>query len=276
VTSLAFVFTRRPRPWGQIVLLVLAGIQAFLHRRHAPLFAILAAYWIPEHLDDCLARVRQRLMRKALLVAPDRGSLRMYWVALVSLAILFGGLTGVQLRSLRVERATFPVSAFEFIEKNRLAGRMITEFNWGQYCLYSFWPRILISVDGRFDTSYSRPVLDVNLDFMMGDSPRWRNRSPETGPFQADRVLDMGNPNLALVDRQRSGCVSVMEHRSDWVLLYQDALAQVWGRRSVYDDPARPEYMAPEARFISDEPQVGWTAYPALPGAEEGFAATSN
>jgi hypothetical protein len=265
LTFVAFVFTRRPRAWSEIIMLTVAGLESFLHRRHAPLFAILAAYWVPQHLDDCLARLRDRLARRSLLVTADRGSLRMYWAGLVALILLFAGLTTLQLRSLRVERATFPVSAFEFIEENKLSGRMVTEFNWGQYCLYAFWPRILISVDGRFDTSYSRPILDVNLDFMMGDSPRWRNRSPETGPFQADRVLDLGKPNLALVDRQRPNCVKVIEQRADWFLLYQDALAQVWGRQSVYDDPSSPEYLAPSQRVITDEPQAGWAAYPALP-----------
>jgi hypothetical protein len=265
LTVAAFYFTRRERRWDQIILLASAGIQAFMHRRHAPLFAILAAYWVPEHWDDCLAQLRQRLANRSLLVPPDAASRRMYWVAYLVVAGLFGYLTALQWRSIRVERATFPVTAFEFIEKNQLSGRMVTEFNWGQYCLYAFWPRILISVDGRFDTSYSRPILDVNLDFMMGDSTRWRNRSPETGAFQADRVLDLGHPNLALVDRQRTGCVDVISRRDDWVLLYQDALAQVWGRRSVYDDPASPEYLPPEARAISDAIQTGWAEYPALP-----------
>src|SRR5262249_7118213 len=150
--------TRRPRPWNEVILLVLAGAEAFLHRRHTPLFAILAAFWIPEHLDDCLSQLRERLTRRSLLVSPDAASLRMYRSGLFGLTLLFAGLTALQLRSLRVERATFPVSAFQFIEDNRLTGRMVTEFNWGQYCLYAFWPRILVSVDGRFDTSYSRSV----------------------------------------------------------------------------------------------------------------------
>jgi hypothetical protein len=179
--------------------------------------------------------------------------------------LLFGMVTALQARSLRVEKAAYPVSAFEFIEQHGLEGRMVTEFNWGQYCLYAFWPRILISVDGRFDTSYSRQVLDLNLDFMMGDHERFRNRSPETGSFQADRILDLGDPNLALVDRQRSDCVRTIEQRSDWVLLYQDAVAQVWGRRSIYDDPANPDYIPAAARAISDATQVGWAAYPACP-----------
>jgi hypothetical protein len=270
LTACVLTFSRRSRSWSEITILAAAGLQAFMHRRHTPLFAILAAYWIPPHLDDCLARLRDGLTRRSLLVLPDSGSLRMYRWSLGGLAVAFAAFTAVQLRTVRVERAVFPVSAFEFIERNKLEGRMVTEFNWGQYCLYAFWPRILISVDGRFDTSYSRSTLDVNLDFMMGNSTRWRNRSPETGPFDAERVLDLENPNLALVDRQRTGCVAVIERRSDWVLLYQDALAQVWGRRSIYDDPTRPQYLAPDDRSISDETQAGWVAYPALPLARRG------
>lgn len=268
ICTVSWLFSRRPRRSSELVILALAAIQAFMHRRHAPLFAILAAYWTPMHFDDCLVRLRDHWSRRSLLVPPDAGSIRMYWISLTVLTTVFAAFTGLQWRCLRVERAVFPVSAFEFIEQRQLSGRMVTEFNWGQYCLYAFWPRILVSVDGRFDTSYSRPILDVNLDFMMGDSSRWRNRSPETGPFQADRVLDLGDPNLALVDRERTECVRVISSRPDWVLLYQDAMAQVWGRKSIYDDPLSPNYMPESERRISDEPQSGWASYPALPLAQ--------
>jgi hypothetical protein len=265
LTVVSLWLSKRPRDRCQIAILLLAGLQAFMHRRHTTLFAILAAYWIAEHLNDCCLRFREWVLARTKFAEPDAGSVRMHRIALGTFTLLFGVVTALQMGSLRVERSVYPVAAFEFIEQHRLRGRMVTEFNWGQYCLYAFWPRILISVDGRFDTSYSRQVLDVNLDFMMGDCPRWRNRSPETGPFRADRVLDLGEPTLALVDRQRSDCVRAIEQRADWVLLYQDALAQVWGRRSVYDDPASPDYIPPAARVISDETQVGWAAYPACP-----------
>lgn len=265
LTVVSLLLSKRPRERSHVAILVLAGLQAFMHRRHTMLFAILAAYWVPEHLNDCWYRLRQWVVGRTKAADADAETLQMYRTAFVAFAVLFGVLSVLQIRSLRVERASYPVAAFEFIERHRLEGRMVTEFNWGQYSLYAFWPRILVSVDGRFDTSYSRQVLDVNLDFMMGDDPRSRNRSPDTGPFRADRVLDVGEPNLALIDRQRSDCVRVIEQRSDWVLLYQDAVAQVWGRGSIYDDDSNPQYVPPSARSISNETQTGWTAYPALP-----------
>ncbi len=267
LSAVVLITSRRPQQWVHLAILSMAALQAFLHCRHIPLFAILAAYRLPEHLDDCVQRLRTWLNRRAALPGPDAGSVRMYRAALFALTVLFTGLSVAQVRAIEVERAAFPVSAFEFIERHQLSGRMVTEFNWGQYCLYSFSPRILVSVDGRFDTSYSREVLDVNLDFMMGDHPRFRNRSPQTGPFQADRVLDLNQPNLALIDRQRTKCVEAIERRPDWLLLYQDALAQVWGRREVYDDPKSSEYLPPSERLISNETQAGTVAYPALPAA---------
>ena len=54
-----------------------------------------------------------------------------------------------------------------------------------------------------------------------------------------------------------------MEKRSDWTLLYQDQLAQVWGRADKYDNPDSPHFLA--ARSISDHPVSGLAPWPAFP-----------
>jgi len=56
-----------------------------------------------------------------------------------------------------------------------------------------------------------------------------------------------------------------MQNQRDWVLLYQDSLAQVWGRRDRYDDRASSDYLPPEARRVGDEPQTGFVQWPAFP-----------
>jgi hypothetical protein len=109
------------------------------------------------------------------------------------------------------------------LKKNRLAGRTVTEFNWGQYCLYAFWPRILVSVNGRFDTSYSRPVLDVNMDFMMGVRAGVIGHQ-KRGPFQADRVLKGKKRNLRFGPRDRlEGSVPAVSMYIESVPLFDNA-----------------------------------------------------
>jgi hypothetical protein len=265
VAALAVAWSRRPCRGSELAMLALAGWQAFQHQRHIPLFVILVAFWVPDHLDDALQRLRAWLATHTSEKPADVGSQRLYRRMLGVLAAIFAAITAWQVHWLRVDKADYPVSAFQFIHDRGLRGRMVTEFNWGQYCLYAFWPRILISSDGRFDTSYSRETLDLNLDFIIGDDPRGRHRSPRSEPFRRDRVLDVGGPTLALVNRHRRECAQAIAERPDWVLLYQDALAQVWGRRSVYDDRASPDYLPHEFRKITDEVQVGCVPYPALP-----------
>ena len=257
--------TRRTRNWCQVAILALVGWQAFLHMRHVPLFAILAAYYVPEHLDDCVRRIRSWMVHRGGFSKANTSLQCKYRIALIAVTLLFGVVCILQLRTIVVDRGVYPVSAFRYIEDRSLHGRMVTEFNWGQYCLYTFWPRILISVDGRFRTAYPREVLDINLDFALGDHPKRRLRSPTTGEFKADRILDLENPTLALVSRKRNTPTQTLMQRTDWVLLYQDSLAQIWGRRSVYGDPRSQDYIPPSERLISDAAQTGFISFPATP-----------
>src|SRR5439155_5386120 len=97
--------------------------------------------------------------------------------------------------------------------------------------------------DGRLRTCYPQEVADAYFDFLVGDRliPRWR--SEQSPPVDATRMLRLGEPDLAVVARHFTHSVEVMEARADWVLLYQDAVAQLWGRRNRYDDPASHDYL---------------------------------
>ena len=50
-----------------------------------------------------------------------------------------------------------------------------------------------------------------------------------------------------------------------WVLLYQDPVAEVWGLAVRYDRPTSGHYVPPHERIVSQAPQTGAVAWPALP-----------
>src|SRR5437868_10015364 len=172
---------------------------------------------------------------------------RARWAA----ALLLVGAIGVsatqlvsRLTTLKVERSAYPVAAFEFIARRGLTGKMVCTFNWAQYALAAFGPRqpgepgILIQVDGRCRTSYSQAMLDAHFDFLMGKFDiNQRYRDDRSGPLDPERVLAQAEPNLVLISRLQRPSVEVMERQAGrWVLLYQDELAQLWGRASYCDD----------------------------------------
>ncbi len=161
---------------------------------------------------------------------------------------------------------------------------MVCTFNWAQYALAALGPneegnpRILVQIDGRCRTSYSQAMLDAHFDFLMGPpNAKQRYRDPKSGPFDPERVLSEGNPDLVLISRLQKPSVEVMERQAGrWVLLYQDALAQLWGRADRFDEPQSPHFLPPGSRSISDEPQTGFVLWPALPKLESMTALTEN
>jgi hypothetical protein len=79
-------------------------------------------------------------------------------------------------------------------------------------------------------------------------------------------VLEFGQPELVLVSRRYLHPVNTMMRRqADWVLLYQDELAQLWGLRRKYDEPTSVDFLPSVQRSISEHPENGRLAWPALP-----------
>jgi hypothetical protein len=72
------------------------------------------------------------------------------------------------LTCVRMEDAWSPEpAATAFIDANGLHGRMLTWFDWGEYAIWHFAPRIKVSMDGRRETVYSDDVRAQHLGFFF-------------------------------------------------------------------------------------------------------------
>lgn len=273
VFVVATLGTRRRRDWTHVTILAVTFWQATEHRRHIPFFAIPFGLWMLGHVHSAL--VRWRFVREpsaASGTGPFRKQLAFFAVAALA-CVMIGHSLVSQFRSIRVRRDTYPVAALQYMADHGLYGKVVTEFIWTQYAIAALGDRtheeqgIRVPFDGRFDTCYPQQMADIYFDFAMGTNPGWdRYRSPHSPEIDETRILDLGSPDLALIDRKQINTVKVLEQHADrWVLLYQDQLAQLWGRRCEYDDPRSPRFLAPEKRRITDDPQAGATPWPALP-----------
>ena len=272
VISSSFLLSRRKPDGTHVIILLSIFWQTCLHLRHLLFLVIAFAFWGMPHVDGLCRRFRVETMLNARF--------RTFWqlksgriisiAALVSVFILTVGQLYSRMSELRVDRRLFPVAAVEYLAEQQVKGRMVVTFNWAQYVISALGAEteqdgVLVSFDGRFRTCYPQEIVDMNLDFMLGDQVE-RFRSPLSPPFDPQRVLSYGHPDLVFVDRGQPHSVAIMERvNADWVLLYQDQRAQVWGRRSIYDNPADARYWAKEKRKITNEPQQGFVAWPALP-----------
>lgn len=263
VLLIVIAWLRSPRAWplAHTLVLLAVGWASWRHSRHAAFLAILGGLWLPPHLEAM--RRRPSPTGSAAVPTPASDTRRSgatvvaasAWLACAVLALA----VTTRVRPPWVHRAYYPVEAFAFMRQHGLTGNLLAQFDWAQYAIYAFAPATRVAFDGRFETAYPGDVADMHFDFLLGDVPE----RAATG--DGARMLERGRPDLVLVDRDYPHAVEIMRARPEWVLLYQDGLAALWGRATRYDDPAGTDYLPPATRPLSDTPPTGRVPWPASP-----------
>ncbi|MCA9009554.1 MAG: hypothetical protein KDB01_07400 [Planctomycetaceae bacterium] len=266
LSILGICLTRFKRDWVQITVLALIAVQAVGHLRHLAFFAIAFGFWMPQHIWALWHRLVEWRPTLGVHEALTGRAARLIGIELALVAAGLVGLLSYTFATFGVDRSKYPVSAFEFMEHENIQGRLVVTFDWAQYALAALAPDTTVGFDGRYDTCYPQTVVDMNFDLLFGADMSRRYRGPNSGPVDSNRVLEFGNPTLVLMDCIADvPAVRHLDGHPNWVPLYRDARAALWGRRSIFDDPASPEYLAPERRCISDRMPEGIAAWPGFP-----------
>ena len=265
LTVAAFIGSRRPRDLGQVAVLAVTAWQSFLHARHPPFLGILAGFWLPFHLEGLRGRLKKATPARTGAPPPSPRAVRVLLGATWAMALVLLVTLAVQSRTLWVNRSRSPVDALQYMADRHLAGKLVVHFDWAQYALAALAPETTVAFDGRFRTCYPQEVADLYFDFLLGNRPAIRWRSPTSRPFDDTAILRLGHPDLVLLSRHFKHALKVMERRSGWVLVYQDGIAQLWGRPERYGDPASLDYLPPAARTIGNRKPRGYVRWPAFP-----------
>ena len=262
--------TRRRRDWVHIAVLVLVAWQSALHMRHIAFLALLCGFWLPVHVQSALGRLRPPGKDKlpTMTLSP-----RLRWLAMSTLLVTIGIQSFAidrRLSDFPVERNRYPVDALQFMADQNLSGKLVVAFNWAQYAIAALSPEVRVGFDGRFRTCYPQEVVDIHFDFLLGNLEGRRNRSSISGPIDERRVLEFRQPDLVLLDRRYDNAVAVMKAEAtrpqpEWVLLYCDRVAELWGRAERFDDPTHNKYVPISARVLDASPRDGSVQWPALP-----------
>jgi len=270
VSLASLIFTRRRRDWVQIAILALVCWQACSHLRHIAFFTLLCGFWLPPHLYSMLRRIRPSMA--ANLPVQRLGTWSRWGFAgaiAIAIAMQSFALYG-RLERLPVQRNMYPVDAAQWMTFKGIEGKLVVSFNWAQYAIAALGPETTVAFDGRFRTCYPQEVVDMSFDFLLGEHDGRRYRRADAGPIDPTAILHYKDPDLVLIDRQYDHAVRVMRDESEkadpeWSLIYQDGIAQLWGRTAVFDDPHSSRYVATAERLITDRVHNTAFAWPALP-----------
>lgn len=269
VAVASWSFTSRRRDWVQIVVLVLVGWQACMHIRHIAFFTLLCGFWLGPHLQSAARRLKPDTSKMPVQRLGTWWRWGFAGALLVAVLLQCGALYG-RLSMLPVYRNQYPVDAFQWMTFKGIHGKLVVSFNWAQYAIAALSPDTQVAFDGRFRTCYPQQIVDESFDFLLGDNSGRRFRRPDAGPLDPTAILDRDEPDLVLVDRKYKHSAQVMADEAakadpQWSLIYQDGISQLWGRRSVYDDPNNTRYIAPKERLITDIVHPTAFSWPALP-----------
>ncbi|MEZ6115556.1 MAG: hypothetical protein R3C28_03145 [Pirellulaceae bacterium] len=281
VSATGFLLFEQKRDWIKIAVMSLVLYQTLQHQRHLPFLVILFGMWTPTYVTNAF---RQLGWSVPLSLIPEKKQARLartLGFAGAFLAVVFTFKALPRFQGVWVDRTVYPVSALEYMQQHDIYGKVVVSAEWAQYVLAVSGARSaeeavdangkpiknLVAFDGRFRTCYPQKVVDMHFDFLIGpgDASK-RYRGPESPPADARRVLRFESPDLALISRSKPHSVAVMSQmEEDWVRLYQDSTAEVWGRRDRFDNPELATFVPLAARYSADQLESGRTLFPAAP-----------
>jgi hypothetical protein len=214
------LLSRRPKRPGDMLLLLFWAYQSLQSRRHVPVFLIILLPVLADHLAGTLEQAVEwlRATGRRLAFRRARG------LATTALALLVAG--GIAQAGATLPRGDlfeysaglffFPRAACDFIERQGWSGRMYNEFDWGGYCIWRFYPRQQVFIDGRCEVYFQGAWENHQaVHYAQAD---WEERLRAAG---VDTLLI--NPNSYLN--------RVMPTSHEWVKVYADPEAIVYRRK---------------------------------------------
>ena len=107
-------------------------------------------------------------------------------VLLLLCTVGVGYLTWIRLIAIPVPAKFMPdPNVSSYVRDEKLSGRALMWFDWGEYAIWHFGPELKVSMDGRRETVYTPEVVNAHLRFYFGGANDWQYADE----IKADYVL---------------------------------------------------------------------------------------
>ena len=155
---------------GLCLLLITAAL-AFRSRRHAPFFGVAALAFAAPFAASAVQAMADRLRNQTFATSAWP---RTVCAAFVALA-LWVSVKFLPAASLQVIApiSQFPVREADILSLASATGNLAVPFEWGSYASWRLYPRIKVSMDGRYEAAYPESTYEMNRDFFAKRGPEW-------------------------------------------------------------------------------------------------------
>lgn len=212
---------RRRRLAPALLLLVLTAAAGWLHRRHAPFFALAAAALLPALFGN---------LRERRWVAPAMAGL----YAIVAALLLWHFLPAASLQ-VYAPVGLFPVRECDILDRAGFEGHAAVPFDWGSYTAWRLYPRVKVSIDGRYEETFPETTFEANACFFDREGPAW------------DRLVREHHVDVVLLDLRRTHLAPGDLASLGFEPIYATAVSALW---------ARPEYAVALRQAVATLPNT--------------------
>jgi hypothetical protein len=211
-TGISWALTIEATDLPLFAIAAVMAVAAFISNRNLPIAMIALAAPLARHFPRAWQKIASA---KAGTAQPHRSG----WInhaVLVFLSILIFVQGGFFSRSLEAADP-YPASACEFMKQHQLQGKILSTFQWGMYMIWNMPSGSRLFIDGRYDTLFP---LEIIYKFAL-----FNFNSPG-----GDAVLSEFPPDFVLVTPD-SESRKLMDARTDWKLIYDDASSRLYARQ---------------------------------------------
>ncbi|HOU05694.1 MAG TPA: hypothetical protein PLT97_10215 [Smithellaceae bacterium] len=216
VACLSSFLFRGKRYLTETIVIATAIFMGVKHVRHVVFLGVVFAVFMPGALSGMREFLKSRLvLQRIAWLTPIL--LIVFYLSANSLVKKTAFLDVLPTFSLSAPSNVFPTGALKWLDENSFEGNIAPSFPWGEYLIWSCYPRCKVAMDGRYETVYPEHVQKEYFDFLRGGKD-WR-------------IFLRKYPHDAFLLPAKTKIHSLMIEEQAWKTVYSDDLCVLFVKK---------------------------------------------
>jgi len=226
----------------ELLLILMFTNMSLYSVRYIPLFSIIAAPILLRQSGTILARFDGKLAkflnkRSDNISEIDTSARGYLWPVAAVVLVAFFATTGKI--DFKFNEKTKPIAAVKFLKKEKIAGNMFDDDEFGDYIIYAAWPEYKVFIDGRSDM-YGVDMLKEYLK-VARVKPGW------------NEVLKKYDINW-IIYNANSALSQFLMQTDEWKLIYVDKVANIFVKNNKENQHLIDKY--PDVKPVIPDPDA--------------------
>jgi len=227
IISITAIISRGKRYLTELLIVATLTYLGMKHIRHTVFLGIVFGVFMPAIIMEIIDSV-----------AKHKSFIKMTWLGppflvcfYISISLIVGMLpSSIATRSLSRNKIipafflaapspVYPTGALKWLEQNSFEGNILPVFHWGQYFIWTTYPKCKVAIDGRYETVYADHTQKEFFNFSHGREG-WKIFLDK---YHHDALVLFPNTNIYFLLLKEPG----------WKVVYSDQGSAIFLRRDI-------------------------------------------